>query len=625
MKTKTLYYTAFFVILAVIMGFFKAYVDENLIYLRLKPYAQKISQLQRKLAILKRYRASYRTEQLRNTGREILEYDRSRYQEIDFVIFFNDQHKALESSRLLKSEQIFNEILDNINNNFQTLQSKDYLLERRYGYIIFLFNTKNGINDIAAVAAGFRNPELFSALESIWLVTILAFAGLYILFIIIFKNIGPLTAAAENRIMTNSEHAPPAVNKAVYNVTAPVSPEKSGEKFYKEEFAGRNPDLSDEKIQQPSIVFAEEQTKMPLPADNNNKNEEKPAAQDIRNFKEIFQHKKKLEDQLEELALAREITLASNSMPDFGNFIKTVFSLLHSKIDTDEIFLFLRKESEDDVLELKGHFDGKETRIYQNGEKDEDKIILGFGTEGKSLGKKLSIIHSGFSSESILTLPLIDKNKITGALRLYKKENDFFREKDKFVISKLASHLAVALNNVVLYETAITDGLTGLFIHRHFQNVLKNELDRSIRYNTQLSLALIDIDFFKKFNDTYGHQAGDYVLKNVAACIKNNLRSADQAFRYGGEEFAVIFVNTAAGEAVAVCEKLRGLVAGHDFVFNNAKLSAAISIGITSLHNRKIGKDELISEADQALYDAKKQGRNRSVCFSEQKKIPSEN
>jgi len=159
---------------------------------------------------------------------------------------------------------------------------------------------------------------------------------------------------------------------------------------------------------------------------------------------------------------------------------------------------------------------------------------------------------------------------------------------------------------------SITDGLTKLHNHRFFQDELARAFEESQRYQRPLSLAMIDIDFFKKFNDTYGHAIGDDVLKFAAKLYKSSVRSTDLVARYGGEEFAVMMPETALEDGIAFAEKIRHMVESSPMETQIGALNVTISIGVASVpHSRIHSAKELIVAADKALYRAKKNGRNQ--------------
>jgi len=159
---------------------------------------------------------------------------------------------------------------------------------------------------------------------------------------------------------------------------------------------------------------------------------------------------------------------------------------------------------------------------------------------------------------------------------------------------------------------SITDGLTQLHNHRYFQDELARAFEESQRYQRPLSLAMIDIDFFKKFNDTYGHAVGDDVLKGVAHLYRTSVRSTDLVARYGGEEFAVMMPETALDDGIAFAEKIRSIVESTAMPTQAGQLGVTVSIGVASVpHSRVKTAKELIVAADKALYRAKRNGRNQ--------------
>jgi len=177
--------------------------------------------------------------------------------------------------------------------------------------------------------------------------------------------------------------------------------------------------------------------------------------------------------------------------------------------------------------------------------------------------------------------------------------------------------------NTILDNLANVDGLTEIYNHRYFQNVLDQEISRANRHETTLSLLLIDIDHFKNFNDTYGHQTGDFILKEFSAIIKNSIREYDTVARYGGEEFVVILPETTETEALTVAEKLRAAIDDTTFSDGREKYHVTASFGEITAHpvtEDNFSKSSFIGRADKALYAAKESGRNKVVAYTEKKK-----
>lgn len=216
----------------------------------------------------------------------------------------------------------------------------------------------------------------------------------------------------------------------------------------------------------------------------------------------------------------------------------------------------------------------------------------------------------------ILGVPLFFEDKKFGAVYLvFPKERG--REKlnlsddEKSFIETLRHHLSLIIEKQRLFEQAITDALTRLYLRRFFLATLEKEINRSKRYQLEVSVLLLDIDNFKQFNDTYGHQAGDYVLRETAQRMMESIRSVDTPGRYGGEEMSVILPQTNIKDAFVVAERVRKAIEGAEYNFKNDSMRVTASLGITSLHNRDVNLEELIEEADKALYVAKSKGRNQ--------------
>lgn len=166
--------------------------------------------------------------------------------------------------------------------------------------------------------------------------------------------------------------------------------------------------------------------------------------------------------------------------------------------------------------------------------------------------------------------------------------------------------------NTRLAQLAVTDGLTGLYNHRHFYERLTLEVARTQRSNSPLSLLMIDVDFFKRYNDTHGHPAGDALLREMARLLTESRRANDVVARYGGEEFAVILVDTAKFVAAKLAERLRETAAAHTG-WDAQGSQISLSIGVASCPDDAATAEHLVAVADSAMFEAKRAGRNRVV------------
>ena len=181
-----------------------------------------------------------------------------------------------------------------------------------------------------------------------------------------------------------------------------------------------------------------------------------------------------------------------------------------------------------------------------------------------------------------------------------------------FAFTFIAKYLIKSRDFEHQYKLATTDGLTELYNHRYFQDMMKQQIEQCKRYNSKFSLIMIDIDYFKKFNDKFGHQAGDAVLKQVALILKKNTRISDYVCRYGGEEMAIILPNTAYEETLKNAERIRKAVEETPFKLSlTQEGQVTISLGIASYNGDDETAQDIIKRADNALYKAKENGRNQ--------------
>jgi diguanylate cyclase (GGDEF)-like protein len=195
-----------------------------------------------------------------------------------------------------------------------------------------------------------------------------------------------------------------------------------------------------------------------------------------------------------------------------------------------------------------------------------------------------------------------------------------FSERQRELFAYLTNQAAISIENVDLHETiqrqAVTDELTGLFNHRRFQEVMAAEVERTRRFGQELGLIMLDIDDFKRVNDTYGHLQGDLVLREVARVLRESSREIDEPARYGGEEMAVALPQTGLQGAYEFAERVRQRIEALKLPLleGEGTLRVTASFGAASLpHSAKIDKDALVAAADAALYRAKRSGKNRTV------------
>ncbi|HPQ40109.1 MAG TPA: diguanylate cyclase, partial [bacterium] len=217
------------------------------------------------------------------------------------------------------------------------------------------------------------------------------------------------------------------------------------------------------------------------------------------------------------------------------------------------------------------------------------------------------------NSLMLVVLPM--QRNLKGILLLGSRRRDYFSHQDRYMFSTLAAQFGVAIENAIYLRRtqrlAVTDGLTGLYNHRTFQDFLLKESKLAKREPATFSLILMDIDYFKKFNDTWGHQVGDEVLKHLARLLQEHAREMDIVARYGGEEFVVILRQCDLKMATRTAERIRKACERSKIQMENETLHITISLGVSNCPEHAMEPAELISRADAALYAAKANGRNR--------------
>lgn len=234
------------------------------------------------------------------------------------------------------------------------------------------------------------------------------------------------------------------------------------------------------------------------------------------------------------------------------------------------------------------------------------------------LGREMDYIFSDFKSKIII--PLVFDKKLIGGICFYSRAEIDYASFGYFdiMISELLTIFKMKYQYTEKEFMSVLDGLTGLYNRRQFEISLEQEYNRSKRHTSEFSLAILDIDFFKKVNDTYGHQYGDYVLKTVAELMKSSFRKTDLLYRYGGEELVMIMPETNIEGAIIPVQRLRRAVEEYEFNYNGVKAKVTASIGLTMNYQSFNSAAEILKSADEALYKAKEEGRNRVILHDEQ-------
>ncbi|MDP8260601.1 MAG: diguanylate cyclase [Candidatus Gygaella obscura] len=248
--------------------------------------------------------------------------------------------------------------------------------------------------------------------------------------------------------------------------------------------------------------------------------------------------------------------------------------------------------------------------------REKQSIVIDDASKEDGLRQEFSVIKYGL--RSIVCLPIIAREDLLGVIYLENRlVSGIANREDLKVLELIVRQAGISIENAILYKRAITDSLTSLYNRNFFDNYLVKSVNQANRYNSFLSILMIDIDDFKRINDSYGHRAGDLVLKSVSVIFGKRIRKSDLVARYGGEEFVVILPATSIEGAKRAAETIRSLVEESSFLFDaqtekkeQVDLKVTISIGVAQLI---FGEDrlQLLEKADQAMYKAKSLGKNR--------------
>jgi len=325
-----------------------------------------------------------------------------------------------------------------------------------------------------------------------------------------------------------------------------------------------------------------------------------------------LEKEKRLQQVLSLYEISKDMSVCLNVEEIYNVFTQTLKKLFRFRVSR---FILLEKPGEiTDVYQIE--IGAKLSKVAPD---SFDREIVRIGVEAK---RAISITaHSQKDEdffrrlyilkdfETLVAVPLFSQGDIIGILYIENLPVIYF---ENFII--LAGQFAIQFQKVLLYkkvqELAVTDSLTGLSTRRYFLERFSEEIRRSMRHKTNLSLLMLDLDHFKKKNDSYGHLVGDVILSEVARLVKSNLREIDIVGRYGGEEFAIVLVNTKLEDAVQVAERIRQNIASTTFKAYDEIVSTTVSIGISVFPDDGPREESLIEAADKALYKAKESGRN---------------
>jgi len=324
---------------------------------------------------------------------------------------------------------------------------------------------------------------------------------------------------------------------------------------------------------------------------------------------------KDLKDKNNNLSILHKISLAMSQTIDIDELLSTILTTI-TEIDIINVErkggIFILKDERMELVSHLGHTDNflelhKDMQIgdclcglaAQTGE-----MVISKNCEGD---KRHTIRPEEMVPHGHIIIPFHARGSVIGVIYLYVQADIHLDEETLTLLHSIANQIGFAVDNARLYKEtkmdSLHDPLTGLANRRLMDIVFERSFTRAKRLQKPFSIIMLDIDYFKKYNDTYGHSAGDRILTKIASLIQKEIREIDLSVRYGGEEFVVMLPDTEMSEAVDVAERIRRTVQG--------KADVTISLGVSSLSHEMTKKEELINKADSLLYLAKNMGRNR--------------
>ena len=237
--------------------------------------------------------------------------------------------------------------------------------------------------------------------------------------------------------------------------------------------------------------------------------------------------------------------------------------------------------------------------------------------------KSQRVFAENYRTKNCAVVPLICQDRVVGVLNLADKmDGERFDSGDIALIELFSQLVGASIGNIKLFEKiqrqATTDGLTGLVNHKTFYEILEKELWRSRRYGGQISLIMVDVDNLKNINDAHGHRAGDKAIREISRRIKECIRQIDTAARYGGDEFAVILLNSSLEDATIVAQRMVDAVANSHTTWQKEQIPLSISVGLGQ-YDADATPEDITSRSDQALYMAKQAGKNTVRIFESAK------
>jgi diguanylate cyclase (GGDEF)-like protein len=331
-----------------------------------------------------------------------------------------------------------------------------------------------------------------------------------------------------------------------------------------------------------------------------------------------------LQRHVEELIVFNELTTAINAGLDTNVLFDMVLGEVQKLLGVEAAFIMVQGVNKEAIFFVHRGLDDKKQRIILENREDgliggvlnsgSEKIYFFFPKDATSWEKEMFMTEDKAECYWAYRPLFVRQANIVGIVGLAKKTGQDFSNDNINLLLTLTNQLIMVILNARLYELAITDGLTGLFLHRYFEQRLREEISRAKRYVYNSSVIMMDIDKFKEYNDTLGHEFGNIVIKSVAEHIRTSIRkNEDIACRWGGDEFAVILPETRKEDACIMAERIRRSINEYTFVRGDRKVNVTVSIGVAGYPNDGSDEKTVIEAADKAMYQSKSSGGNK-VC-----------
>jgi len=329
---------------------------------------------------------------------------------------------------------------------------------------------------------------------------------------------------------------------------------------------------------------------------------------------QLTSQRKSRDDKISELTALHSISKMINSTLELEEILKYIMNFLVSSLQAIDCSVFVHEQ------------EGEKKYFLRQGVQDMTSVEKAVAKRAEEEKRPITVknISLRFGMEvpkdynALLSVPLKLKDTIIGSINLYGSFVHSLKQEQIQFVSTMANQVAIAISNAQRYsevkELAVNDKLTGVFNRRHFMELLEKKIEKGITFEHPVSLILLDIDSFGKYNNAHGHQKGDYLLKTLCGILKEHVREEDIIGRYGGEEFILFLPELKSNDAMDVAKKINQAVANH--VFEGAESQpgrkVTISVGLVSCMDT-VPLSDLVKEADDALYKAKNSGKNKVV------------